>query len=83
MEWRIRVTKPAQKSLNRIPAGYRRLIKRALEELALFPFRGDIQKLGPASWRRRVAAYRIFFDVYHEDYVIVITGITRRQSKTY
>ena len=83
MEWLIRVTKPAQKSLNRIPEGYNRLINRALAELEIFPFRGDIQKLGPASWRRRVASYRIFFDVYYEDHIIVVTAITRRQSKTY
>ena len=66
MNWKIRLTDPAQKSLKRIPKGYRALIIKALKELAIFPFRGDIQKIGPASWRRRVASYRIFFDVYYD-----------------
>lgn len=83
MEWQVRVTKPAQKSLDNFPEGYRKLINRALAELEIFPFRGDIQKLGPASWRKRVASYRIFFDVYHEDRVIVVNAITRRKSNTY
>lgn len=83
MNWEVRVTKPAQKSLKKILGGYRILITRVLEELEVFPFRGDIQKLGPATWRRRVASYRIFFDVYYEDRIIVVTAITHRQSNTY
>lgn len=83
MNWDVRVTKPARKNLRRFPSDYRDRITRAIEELEVFPFRGDIQKIGPASWRRRVGSYRIFFDVYYEDHVIVITAITRRQSKTY
>lgn len=83
MGWDIRVTKSAQKGLERIPQGYARLVQIALQGLEVSPFRGDVQKLGPASWRRRVASYRIFFDVYYDDQVIVVTAITRRQSNTY
>ena len=83
MNWEVRVTGPARKSLKRIPCGYYMLIARALEELEEFPFRGDIQKLGLITWQKRVASYRIFFDVYYKDYIVVVTAITRRQSKTY
>lgn len=83
MNWEVRITGPARKNLKKIPTGYKILITRALEEFEIFPFRGDIQKIGPATWRRRVASYRVFFDVYYEDKIIVITAITRRQSNTY
>lgn len=83
MRWELHIAGSAQKSLKGIPADYRRLIIQALDNLEIFPFRGDIQKIGPASWRRRIASYRIFFDIYYEERVIVVTAITRRQSKTY
>jgi mRNA-degrading endonuclease RelE of RelBE toxin-antitoxin system len=49
------------------------------------PFHGDIKRLqaNPSGWRRRVGNYRIIYDVYFEQRLIVIAGIVRRTSTTY
>ncbi|MBI1957125.1 MAG: type II toxin-antitoxin system RelE/ParE family toxin [Candidatus Niyogibacteria bacterium] len=83
MNWKVRLARPAEKNLKRIPRGYRALIMREIDELGVFPFGGDVQKLGPQTWRRRVASYRIFYDVYYDQRIIVITAVTRRTSSTY
>ena len=49
------------------------------------PFRDDIARLKnkPATWRRRVGNYRIFFDVDVEELLVDVTDIRRRTSTTY
>jgi len=37
------------------------------------PFSGDITRLQPTGWRRRVGNYRIFYDLDIEERLIVIT----------
>jgi mRNA-degrading endonuclease RelE of RelBE toxin-antitoxin system len=85
MTWTIHIAKPAQKELTRAPTKSRRLLRVALEEMQLNPFRGDIVHLTSerATWRRRVGAYRIFFDVYPEQQHIDVVDIARRTSTTY
>jgi mRNA-degrading endonuclease RelE of RelBE toxin-antitoxin system len=47
------------------------------------PFSGDIKRLQPSGWRRRVGNYRIFYDLLIEEKRIVVTAIERRTSTTY
>ena len=49
------------------------------------PFQGDIKRLKgqSAAWRRRVGSYRIIYDLYFEQRLIVVAGILRRSSTTY
>ena len=49
------------------------------------PFRGDIKRLQgqPTAWRRRVGNYRIIYDLYLDERLIVVNGILRRTSTTY
>lgn len=49
------------------------------------PYAGDITKLKGAedAWRRRVGAYRFFFEVVKEDRSISIYHVERRTSTTY
>jgi mRNA-degrading endonuclease RelE of RelBE toxin-antitoxin system len=60
-------------------------VKAALLATQADPFSGDIKRLKnqPAAWRRRVGAYRIFFDLYPEQAMIVVVAIARRTSTTY
>lgn len=85
MTWTIHIAKPAQKQLARTPAKSRRLLLAALEEMQQNPFSGDILRLASerTAWRRRVGAYRIFFDVYLERRHIDVVDIARRTSSTY
>jgi mRNA-degrading endonuclease RelE of RelBE toxin-antitoxin system len=58
-------------------------IQRALESLQSDPFSGDIKRLQPSGWRRRVGNYRILYDLLIDQRLIVITAIARRTSTTY
>jgi len=44
---------------------------------------GDVERLRPREWRRRVGNYRIFYDLRLEDRLILVTAIRRRTSTTY
>jgi mRNA-degrading endonuclease RelE of RelBE toxin-antitoxin system len=54
-----------------------------LDELQDDPFAGDVKRLQPAGWHRRVGNYRIFFDLFSTERRIVVTAIVRRTSTTY
>lgn len=85
MTWTVHVAKPAQKELGKAPAKSQRLLRAALEEMQQNPLTGDIKRLTNerSAWRRRVGAYRIFFDVYPERQHIDVVDISRRTSSTY
>jgi mRNA-degrading endonuclease RelE of RelBE toxin-antitoxin system len=85
MTWTIHIAKPAQKELARAPAKSQHLLRAALEEMQQNPFTGDIVRLRSerSTWRRRVGAYRIFFDAYPEQQHIDVVDIARRTSTTY
>ena len=62
--WELRVSKPAQKNVQRAPRPERERLMRALDEMQRNPFTGDVVRLTnqPAAFRRRVGDWRIFFD---------------------
>ena len=74
MAWTLRIAKRAEKELQKIPDKDRRRIASALQQMQIDPLQGDIARLQnqPASWRRRVGNYRIFFDGYSEQMVVDI-----------
>lgn len=67
MNWTLLITKPAKKELARLPKADQVRIEKALDEMAVDPFTGDIRRLSGASpaWRRRVGNYRILFRPGH------------------
>jgi mRNA-degrading endonuclease RelE of RelBE toxin-antitoxin system len=83
MHWTLLVAKPAKKDLEKIPDRDQVRIEHALESLQRDPFSGDIKRLRPSGWRRRVGNYRVFYDLLIEERVIVVTAIKRRTSTTY
>jgi mRNA-degrading endonuclease RelE of RelBE toxin-antitoxin system len=58
-------------------------MQQALDAIAKNPFSGDIRRLHPPAWHRRVGSYRIFYDLLVKDKQIVVTAIMRRTSTTY
>ena len=62
MNWRLLVTKSARKGLVSLPEKDQVRIVGALDELQGDPFSGDIKRLQPTGWRRRVGNFRIFYD---------------------
>jgi len=85
MTWTVNIAKRAEKQLAKAPAKSRRLLLAALEEMQRNPFSGDISRLRSerSTWRRRVGAYRIFFDVYPDRHQVDVLDIVRRTSTTY
>jgi len=85
MAWNLELTGPAQKDFQRLPPRDQGRVKAALLAMQQDPFRGDIQRLKGQStaWRRRVGRYRIIYDLYFEQRLIVVAGILRRSSTTY
>ena len=83
--WDLVVTKPAQKQLEKLPSRDKARVQAILRTMRENPFGGDILRLRaePSSWRRRVGNYRIFFDLYPERLLVVVTGVVRRTSTTY
>ena len=83
MNWKLLVAKSVKKELVSLPSNDQIRLERALEALQDDPFSGDIKRLQPFSWRRRVGSYRIFYDLYVKQHLIVVTAIRRRTSTTY
>jgi mRNA interferase RelE/StbE len=85
MAWNLQITGPAQKEYRRLPANAQRRVKNALLAMQEDPFKGDIQRLKgqQTAWRKRVGDYRIIYDLYLEERLIIVSGILRRTSSTY
>lgn len=85
MSWNLQIAGPAQKEYRRLPLNDQRRVKTALLAMQTDPFAGDVQWLKgqPTAWRRRVGNYRIIYDLYIQERVIVVSGIVRRTSTTY
>jgi mRNA-degrading endonuclease RelE of RelBE toxin-antitoxin system len=56
-----------------------------IEELPRDVFAGDTQKMRgeEQTWRRRVGAYRILYELEKNPDVVVVFHVERRTSKTY
>jgi mRNA-degrading endonuclease RelE of RelBE toxin-antitoxin system len=63
--WEVRIRKPADKGPRAAPRPDRARLLRALAEMQVDPFAGDVSRLHQeiAAFRRRVGEWRIFFDV--------------------
>jgi len=83
MNWTLLVAKPAQKDHEKLPSRDQARVEQALDALQIDLFGGDIKRLQPTGWRRRVGSYRIFCDLFIEDWRIVVTAIKRRTSTTH
>jgi mRNA interferase RelE/StbE len=85
MAWKLQIAGPAQKEFRKLPADNQRRVRAALLAMQEDPFRGDIQRLKGqrTAWRRRVGNYRIIYDLYFEERLIIVSGILRRTSTTY
>ena len=85
MNWELRLRKRAKKNILRFPRRDQLHVTIALREISSNPYTGDIVKLEGEknSWRRRVGAYRIFYELNSQEKVISIFRVERRGSKTY
>jgi mRNA-degrading endonuclease RelE of RelBE toxin-antitoxin system len=85
MDWNLQISAQAQKDFLKLPRKEQARVKAALLSMSLDPFEGDIQRIKgqPDAWRRRVGNYRIFYDLFFDEGLLVVTAILRRTSTTY
>jgi mRNA interferase RelE/StbE len=85
MTWNLQITGPAQKDFVKLPPKDQARVKAVLIAMQTDPFQGDLKRLKgkQTAWRRRIGNYRIIYDLYFEEHLIVISGILRRTSTTY
>ena len=85
MAWNLQLAGTAQKELRRLPTRDQLRVNAALLAMQQDPFQGDVKRLQGQStaWRRRVGNYRIIYDLYFDQRLIVVHGVVRRSSTTY
>ncbi len=83
--WSVEVRDKARKKLKKIPTKDAGVVLDVIEGFKTDPFLGDIEKLEgeDTAWRRRVGAYRIFYEIYPRTHVVYVYRIERRGSNTY
>lgn len=84
-DWELKIKERVHKELSRFPAVDRNKIIQAIGLLCLDPYAGDVEKMKGEEhdWRRRVGAYRIFYELMIRERVIYVYHVERRTSKTY
>ena len=85
MNWDVVVDKQVEKSLKKIQ---RRDIERlvvTMQEFSADPYAGDVEKMEGEEnvWRRRIGAFRIFYELYPSKKIVYVFSIKRRASNTY
>ena len=85
VNWVLQVDTVVYKFLNKIPRKDAERILIAINNLSNDPFYGDIKKMKGEenSWRRRIGAYRIFYEIIPQEKIIYVFKVERRTSKTY
>ena len=85
MNWELHLRKRVKKYLSRFSQKDQIYITVGLKKLVINPYSGDIEKISGEEnvWRRRVGAYRIFYEIISQKKVIRVFRIERRTSKTY
>lgn len=83
--WALKIDPGVYKDLSKIPQNYVVKIWGVISSLSDNPYSGDLGKIkGEMNlWRRRVGAYRIFYEIYPEADFVHILWVERRGSKTY
>ena len=83
--WALRVDPGAQKQLDRLPPVDFARVDAAILAMRVDPLAGNVKRLKnhPHGFRRRVGAYRVFFDLDQPARVVIIAGVERRTSTTY
>ncbi|MCI0353667.1 MAG: type II toxin-antitoxin system RelE/ParE family toxin [Acidobacteria bacterium] len=81
MPYDIRFKPSAERELRKLPREIQDRIGAKLEQLRVDPFLSGVQKLqGDPAYRARVGDYRIVFDVFHRELVILVIRVGHRRE---
>lgn len=83
--WELQIDPSVYKQIKKIPRKDAERILFIMESMSFDPFQGDIQKMKGEKdiWRRRFGSYRIFYEIFQDEMLIVVFKIKRRTSNTY
>jgi len=83
--WKLVVDQQVHKQLSRIPKKNVAKILSAIAEMVANPYSGDVIKMRGEEnvWRRRVGAYRLFYEVLTPQKLVYVFRVERRTSTTY
>ena len=81
MAYEIRFKPSADRELRKLPTEIQGRIGTKLEQLRLDPFPPGVEKMqGDPGYRVRVGDYRIVFDVFHRELVILVVRVGHRRD---
>ena len=82
MSYQIVITKSALKELTKMPTSVYKNMDKRISGLAFNPFPDGYTKLKGSenSYRIRVGAYRIIYNLYHDELVIKIIKVGHRSD---
>ena len=85
MPYRVEISPPAGKDLNHLPLQVCQRLEPDIVTLANNPYPEGVRKIQGTerAYRIRVGNYRIVYEVYREQKVVVILRVARRSKTTY
>ncbi len=83
--WGLKIDPRVYKELKGFPKEQHGKLIGAIELLGQNPYAGDIAKVQGErnTWRRRLGAYRIFYEIHQNERLVHVMWVERRTSKTY
>ncbi len=82
--WDLKIDPSVLKALKKFPKNDSEYIWKSMNILHINPYSGDIKKLkGENSWRKRIGAYRIFYEIQTKSKLVLVFHLERRTSNTY
>jgi len=85
MPYRVEISPPAGKDLKRLPLRVCQRLEPDIVALADNPYPEGVRKIQgtEGAYRIRVGNYRIVYEVYREQKVVVILRVAQRSKSTY
>ena len=85
MKFRLQFTSAARRDLRRLSARIRFRIERAIDDLTDNPYpRSSLNLKGiDRTWRIRVGAFRVVYEVQEELILVTVLKVDRRSEDTY
>jgi len=85
MPYRVEISPPAAKDLKHLPPQLCQRLEQDILALADDPYPGGVRKIQGAerAYRTRVGSYRVVYEVYKEQKVVVILRVARCSKNTY
>jgi mRNA interferase RelE/StbE len=80
MKYRVELTSPAARDLDRLPRGLRERVVARLVALEDVPRPDGIRQLKPSLYRLRVGDYRVVYSVEDKAILVLVLGVLPRKD---